>query len=201
MTPTACHMKPIMTRSTISGFAPDMDLVCSYCSERKAKPIILLMAAPFRLTKAITHASRMRCIISQSLQARASGPWYNFFNPRTPIKSTPFPASRHGCKVQIMGLVTLKHVLITAESKSAYAMGLVCQDGRTAAPMLKRAHWKNMPIALWGQMFQTLAQQSHSPVVAHLDHGQNLTDVKQALDAGFTSVMFDGPVPFPSTLR
>ena len=33
MTPTACHMKPIMTRSTISGFAPDMDLVCSYCSE------------------------------------------------------------------------------------------------------------------------------------------------------------------------
>ena len=84
-------------------------------------------------------------------------------------------------------------------------MGLVCQDGDSRAyveagaladaPVILSAGpgaRRNMPIALWGQMFQTLAQQSHSPVVAHLDHGQNLTDVKQALDAGFTSVMFDG---------
>lgn len=105
-----------------------------------------------------------------------------------------------------MGLVTLKHVLIAAESKSVYAMGLVCQgweDSRAYveagaladAPVILSAGpgaRRNMPIALWGQMFQTLAQQSHSSVVAHLDHGQNLTDVKQALDAGFTSVMFDG---------
>ena len=69
------------------------------------------------------------------------------------------------------------------------------------APALSAGLARAVPIALWGQMFQTLAQQS-SPVVAHLDHGQNLTDVKQALDTGFTSVMFDGSaLPIQETLR
>jgi len=36
------------------------------------------------------------------------------------------------------------------------------------------------------------AEQASVPVVVHLDHGNELDHVWQALDAGFTSVMFDG---------
>lgn len=42
-----------------------------------------------------------------------------------------------------------------------------------------------------------VAAESPVPVVMHLDHGKNLTVIKAALDAGYTSVMFDGSLlPF-----
>ncbi len=52
-----------------------------------------------------------------------------------------------------------------------------------------RAH---MPISVWGAMFRSLAREVSVPVVAHLDHGYSLQDCRAALDAGFTSLMFDG---------
>ncbi len=50
----------------------------------------------------------------------------------------------------------------------------------------------NTPLRLLGQMFRHLAEQTSVPVVAHLDHGYTLEECRQALDCGFTSVMFDG---------
>ena len=41
-------------------------------------------------------------------------------------------------------------------------------------------------------MFRHLAEAAAVPVVAHLDHGYTVEDCREALDAGFTSVMFDG---------
>ena len=41
-------------------------------------------------------------------------------------------------------------------------------------------------------MFRHLAEGASVPVVAHLDHGYTFEDCKLALDAGFTSLMFDG---------
>ena len=41
-------------------------------------------------------------------------------------------------------------------------------------------------------MFRQLAADVDVPVVAHLDHGYTYEDCAQALDAGFTSLMFDG---------
>ena len=41
-------------------------------------------------------------------------------------------------------------------------------------------------------MFRHLADTASVPVVAHLDHGRSLDDCRAALEAGFTSVMFDG---------
>ena len=63
----------------------------------------------FRLTKQYpcVAAPGYECIISDRRQEPAV--LAQFFNPRTPIKSTPFPASNM-VEVQIMGLVTLKHV-------------------------------------------------------------------------------------------
>jgi fructose-bisphosphate aldolase class II len=41
-------------------------------------------------------------------------------------------------------------------------------------------------------MFRHLAEGASVPVVAHLDHGYTFEDCKIALDAGFTSLMYDG---------
>ncbi|HPF95224.1 MAG TPA: class II fructose-1,6-bisphosphate aldolase [bacterium] len=37
-----------------------------------------------------------------------------------------------------------------------------------------------------------VAAKAKIPVVLHLDHGKNLKTIKQAIDSGYTSVMFDG---------
>jgi fructose-bisphosphate aldolase class II len=52
-----------------------------------------------------------------------------------------------------------------------------------------RAH---MPVAIFGAMFRHLAEAASVPVVAHLDHATSLGECRAAIEAGFTSVMFDG---------
>jgi fructose-bisphosphate aldolase, class II len=52
-----------------------------------------------------------------------------------------------------------------------------------------RAH---TPLPVLGAMFRTLAEGASVPVVAHLDHGESLAVCAQAIDCGFTSVMYDG---------
>ncbi len=51
---------------------------------------------------------------------------------------------------------------------------------------------KHTPLPVLGKMFLTLAESVSVPVVAHLDHGYTLDECQEALDCGFTSVMFDG---------
>ncbi len=105
-----------------------------------------------------------------------------------------------------MTLVTLADVLQPA-LKGGYAVpGLVClgwEDMRAyvmaaeaeRAPVILqagpgcRAH---TPLPILGKMFRHLAENASVPVVAHLDHGYSLDDCRAALDAGFTSLMFDG---------
>jgi fructose-bisphosphate aldolase class II len=52
-----------------------------------------------------------------------------------------------------------------------------------------RAH---TPLPILGKMFRYLAERASVPVVAHLDHGYTFDECKEALDSGFTSLMFDG---------
>jgi len=52
-----------------------------------------------------------------------------------------------------------------------------------------RAH---TPLPILGAMFRHLADGASVPVVAHLDHGHSIEDCRAALEAGFTSVMYDG---------
>ncbi len=48
------------------------------------------------------------------------------------------------------------------------------------------------PLPVLGAMFRALAAEVDVPVVAHLDHGRDAGECRAAIDAGFTSVMFDG---------
>ncbi|MEP1206996.1 MAG: class II fructose-bisphosphate aldolase [Rhizobiaceae bacterium] len=105
-----------------------------------------------------------------------------------------------------MTLATLADVLQPA-LKNKYAVGgLVClgwEDARAfvaaaeaeAAPVILqagpgcRAH---TPLPVLGAMFRNLAEAASVPVVAHLDHGYTVEECREAIDSGFTSVMFDG---------
>ena len=49
-----------------------------------------------------------------------------------------------------------------------------------------------MPLRVWGAMFRTLAEAASVPVVCHLDHGEGFETCLRAVEAGFSSVMYDG---------
>ena len=105
-----------------------------------------------------------------------------------------------------MTLVTLAQVLQPAMAQGYAVPGLVClgwEDMRAyvaaaeaeRAPVILQAGpgcREHTPLPILGRMFRHLAENASVPVVAHLDHGYSLDDCRAALDAGFTSLMFDG---------
>lgn len=115
-----------------------------------------------------------------------------------------------------MPLASLRPVLEAAEARRGAALGLVClgwddalafvRAGEAAGvpvilqagPAARRA----IPVAVWGAIFRTLGEGAAIDVVAHLDHGASAEECFEALDHGFTSVMFDGSrLPLAENIR
>ena len=94
------------------------------------------------------------------------------------------PALKQGYAVA--GLVTLGWEEMRAYVAAAEAEGVsvILQAGPSC-----RAH---TPLPVLGKMFRHLAENASVPVVAHLDHGYTFDECKEALDSGFTSLMYDG---------
>lgn len=105
-----------------------------------------------------------------------------------------------------MTIATLSQVLSPAVAGGYAVPGLVClgwEDMRAyamaaqaeRAPVILqagpscRAH---TPLPVLGAMFRNLAESVDVPVVIHLDHGYTFDECQRALDAGFTSLMYDG---------
>ena len=105
-----------------------------------------------------------------------------------------------------MTLVTLKDVLEPALSGSYAVAGLVTLGWEDMRAYVEAAELEQVPVILQagpscrahtplpilGKMFRHLAESASVPVVAHLDHGYTFDECQEALDSGFTSVMFDG---------
>ena len=105
-----------------------------------------------------------------------------------------------------MTLATLSEVLQPALKERYAVAGLVClgwEDMRAyamaaeaeGAPVILQAGpgcREHTPLPVLGAMLGYLAESVSVPVVIHLDHGYSLEECRQAIDAGFTSVMFDG---------
>lgn len=51
---------------------------------------------------------------------------------------------------------------------------------------------KQSPLELIGPLMVAAAENADTPVAVHFDHGKTIEKISQALDLGFTSVMFDG---------
>ena len=105
-----------------------------------------------------------------------------------------------------MTLATLKEVLDPALSGGYAVGGLVCLGWEDMRAYVAAAEAENVPVILQagpscrahtplpvlGAMFRHLAEASSVPVVAHLDHGYTYQECQEAIESGFTSVMYDG---------
>jgi len=105
-----------------------------------------------------------------------------------------------------MTAATLADVLARAAKERRAVAGLVvlgwedarayvhaAEDARSpvilqAGPACRR----NMPVALLGKMFRSLADSAQVPVVCHIDHATTVRECAEGIDNGFTSVMIDG---------
>jgi len=105
-----------------------------------------------------------------------------------------------------MTLATLSQVLQPALKQGHAVAGLVTLGWEDMRAFVAAAEAENAPVILQagpscrahtplpvlGRMFRHLADGAGVPVVAHLDHGYTFDECREALDSGFTSLMFDG---------
>lgn len=105
-----------------------------------------------------------------------------------------------------MTLVTLRDVLSPALTQGYAVAGVVCLGWEDARAYVAAAEAENCPLilqagpgcrahtplAVVAPMLLHLAETASVPVVVHLDHGYALDEIAEAIDRGFTSVMYDG---------
>lgn len=105
-----------------------------------------------------------------------------------------------------MTAATLSDVLQPAMRGGYAVAGLVClgwEDMRAyawaaeaeGAPVILQAGpgcREHTPLPVLASMFRNLADSVSVPTVMHLDHGYSLEECRQAIDLGFTSIMYDG---------
>lgn len=105
-----------------------------------------------------------------------------------------------------MPLVTLTEVLKEANSSDyglgsfsvvnmEMIMGAVRAAEELRSPIILQVaevRLKHAPLHLIGPMMIEAARRANVPVAVHLDHGIRPETIRQALDLGFSSVMFDG---------
>ncbi|QBX99411.1 class II fructose-bisphosphate aldolase [Rhodophyticola sp. CCM32] len=105
-----------------------------------------------------------------------------------------------------MTLATLSEVLQPALTHGYAVPGLVCLGWEDMRAYVMAAEVENAPVILQagpscrahtplpvlGAMFRNLAENASVPVVVHLDHGYTAEECREAIEAGFSSVMYDG---------
>ena len=105
-----------------------------------------------------------------------------------------------------MSLVNMKDLLADAQKRN-YAvgsfsvanmemvLGVIKAAEETQSPIILQiaeVRLNHSPLALIGPLMVAAAEEASVPVAVHLDHGKTPCCIEQALDIGFTSVMFDG---------
>lgn len=113
-------------------------------------------------------------------------------------------------------LVTLKELLPQYMNKDAAVGAFNLALFTDCQALIEAAEEMNAPIILqispavatfmdydyWGMLAGEMARRSKVPVCVHLDHANKVEDIQRAIDAGFSSVMFDGSqLPFDENVR
>jgi fructose-bisphosphate aldolase class II len=94
------------------------------------------------------------------------------------------PAAEHGYSVacfNVFGWEDARGVVDAASALSAPVILAVNLDFR-----------QSMPLDVSSAMLRRLGEDAATPVCVHLDHTYEMDEVLRAVDAGFTSVMYDG---------
>lgn len=103
-------------------------------------------------------------------------------------------------------LITLKEILKIAEDKkiavgafNAHCLEAIEAEIRAAEELdlpvilqFAQCHEPWIPLKVIGPVMVDMAKKAAVPVCVHLDHGEDLEYLKQALDLGFTGIMYDG---------
>ena len=103
-------------------------------------------------------------------------------------------------------LVTLNHVMKIAEEKqiaigsfntpnleSLQAVVEAAEElGIPVIIQFAQCHEEWIPLSVIGPIMVEAARKATVPVCVHLDHGETLEYLQQALDLGFTAIMYDG---------
>jgi ketose-bisphosphate aldolase len=93
-------------------------------------------------------------------------------------------AEKGGYAVPALNANCLEMVLPLIEAAEAEASPLIIQFGKILFPQLSPA--------LLAQVGCYAAKKARVPVAIHLDHGLDLDQAKECIEAGFTSIMYDG---------
>ena len=113
-------------------------------------------------------------------------------------------------------LITLKEILELAEKKKI-AVGafnaanleslraIIDAAEELALPVIlqfAQCHEPWVPLALIGPVMVDAAKKASVPVCVHLDHGETLEYLEEALKLGFTGIMYDGStLPYEENLE
>lgn len=108
-------------------------------------------------------------------------------------------------------LVKAKELLLEAAEKNASVIGFICIDYNMVASVIAAAERTNKPAIVmllpehvtlnktaefkpFADMVIAMAEKSSARIALHLDHSFSEEQVYAAIDAGFTSVMFDASI-------
>lgn len=113
-------------------------------------------------------------------------------------------------------LVTAKEILKLAESRAIAVGSFNTPNLESLEAVLKAAERLQLPVivqhaqchegltslAVIGPVMVEMAKRAAVPVCVHLDHGETLEYLQQALEIGFTSIMYDGSnLPYEENLE
>ena len=113
-------------------------------------------------------------------------------------------------------IATLSEVLADAGRRRAAVPGLVCLGWEDAQAFVRAAEAEGLPVILQagpgarahmplpviGPMLRYLADTASVPVVTHLDHSRDPAECAEAMEHGFSSVMYDGSrLPLEENIR
>ena len=113
-------------------------------------------------------------------------------------------------------LVTAKEILKLAESRAIAVGSFNTPNLESLEAVLKAAERLQLPVivqhaqchegltslAVIGPIMVEMAKRATVPVCVHLDHGETLEYLQQALEIGFTSIMYDGSnLPYEENLE
>lgn len=103
-------------------------------------------------------------------------------------------------------LVSMKELLQKAEEGNYAVGGFNCPTlemvyavvhaaetcGKPVILSFPQVHEKTVPLKVIGPILLQAAKEASVPICVHLDHGSSLDYIRQALEIGFKSVMYDG---------
>ncbi len=108
---------------------------------------------------------------------------------------------------ELMGIAKKNGLMLPAYNSTDVQMTLAIMDSfqRAGMPGIVQIAPTNVKVTGYEYFAETTkmaAKHYVTPFALHLDHGKTLDDVRQAVQAGFTSVMIDGAaLPFEENIR